>query len=200
MKTATNQIIDITPISKLPLSQYIKVYDNILDINDCNLILDEYSNSNEWLTAKTGHGENLQIRKCDSIPISNQKILEKNIDVRNKIDSMLFKKVSNIVKKYMSDFPSCFLTSDSGYDLLRYQVGGYYGQHADSFKEQMRTISISINLNNDYVGGNMAFFDREIQIRGETGSAIVFPSNFMYPHEIMPIQKGTRYSIVTWLT
>ena len=26
-----------------------------------------------------------------------------------------------------------------------------------------------------------------------------FPSNFMYPHSIEPIKKGTRYSIVAWL-
>ena len=200
MKTSTKSISDVTLSSELPLSKYIKVYNNILDINDCNLIVNEYTNSDEWLSAEIATGANLQVRKCDSIPISSQEILQKNIHVRKKIDSMLFEKVSIIVQKYMSDFPSCFLSSDTGYDLLRYKDGGYYRQHSDSFKEQMRTISVSINLNSDYVGGKMAFFDREIQIRGGVGSAIVFPSNFMYPHEIMPIEKGTRYSIVTWLT
>lgn len=201
VKTKTTPIINATPSSESPLSKYIKVYDNVLDMDDCNLILGEYSNANEWASAMTGQGvENRDVRNCDTIPISNQEILEVNVDVRKQIDSMLFKKVNSIAQRYISDFPSCFLKSDSGYDLLRYEVGGYYGQHTDSFKEQMRTISISINLNDDYVGGNMAFFDREIQIRGGMGSAIVFPSNFMYPHEIMPVEEGTRYSIVTWLT
>ena len=38
-------------------------------------------------------------------------------------------------------------------------------------------------------------------LRYETkkGSAIIFPSNFMFPHEVNRIEKGTRYSIVTWL-
>ena len=31
------------------------------------------------------------------------------------------------------------------------------------------------------------------------GSAIVFPSNFMFPHAVKKVEKGTRYSIVTWL-
>ena len=31
------------------------------------------------------------------------------------------------------------------------------------------------------------------------GSIVFFPSNFMYPHGIQPITKGTRYSIVSWL-
>ena len=31
------------------------------------------------------------------------------------------------------------------------------------------------------------------------GSAIIFPSNFMFPHEAEVVTKGTRWSIVTWL-
>ena len=27
---------------------------------------------------------------------------------------------------------------------------------------------------------------------------VMFPSTFMYPHEVMPVTKGTRYSIITW--
>ena len=26
----------------------------------------------------------------------------------------------------------------------------------------------------------------------------MFPSSFMYPHEVMPVTKGTRYSLVVW--
>jgi predicted 2-oxoglutarate/Fe(II)-dependent dioxygenase YbiX len=201
VKTKSTPIINATPSSESPLSKYIKVYENMLDVDECNLILNEYANTNEWTLATTGQGvENRDVRNCDTIPISNQEILDVNLDMRKRIDEMLFKKVNSIAQRYISDFPSCFLKSDSGYDLLRYETGGYYGQHTDSFKEQMRTISVSINLNDDYVGGNMAFFDREIQVRGGTGSAIVFPSNFMYPHEIMRVEEGTRYSIVTWLT
>ena len=201
VKTTSTPIVNATPKSESPLSKYIKVYENMLDIDDCNLILNEYSNTDEWASAMTGEGiENRSVRNCDTIPISNQEILEVNLDLRKRIDDMLFKKVNSIAQRYISDFPSCFLKSDSGYDLLRYETGGYYSQHTDSFNEKMRTISVSINLNDDYVGGDMAFFDREIRVRGGTGSAIVFPSNFMYPHEIMPVEEGTRYSIVTWLT
>jgi predicted 2-oxoglutarate/Fe(II)-dependent dioxygenase YbiX len=84
-------------------------------------------------------------------------------------------------------------------NLLRYREGEFYTQHTDSFKEQQRSLSCSIQLNEDYEGGEFALFDREMMIRTSPGSAIVFPSNFMYPHEIMPVIKGTRYSIITWL-
>ena len=83
---------------------------------------------------------------------------------------------------------------------MKYDVGGYYIQHTVSFYSNLRTISISFNLNDNYIGGELAFFDGEIQIRTAPGSVAVFSSNFMYPHEIMPVIQGTRYSIVTWFT
>ena len=32
----------------------------------------------------------------------------------------------------------------------------------------------------------------------ETGDILLFPSNFMYPHEVRETTKGTRYSFVSW--
>ena len=37
------------------------------------------------------------------------------------------------------------------------------------------------------------------RLKLDKGSIVFFPSNFMYPHGIEPITKGTRYSIVSWL-
>ena len=31
------------------------------------------------------------------------------------------------------------------------------------------------------------------------GSAVVFPSNFMFPHEVQKVTSGNRYSIMTWI-
>ena len=88
-------------------------------------------------------------------------------------------------------------------DLLKYSVGGKYEVHTDHFATTARHLSIIINLNNDYEGGDLIFTDqREKEIKRlklSKGSVVFFPSNFMYPHSIQPITKGTRYSIVSWL-
>ena len=60
------------------------------------------------------------------------------------------------------------------------------------------TMSCVFYWNDDFEGGEFAFFDREIKYKLDKGDAIMFASNFMYPHEIMPVTKGTRYSIITW--
>jgi predicted 2-oxoglutarate/Fe(II)-dependent dioxygenase YbiX len=90
------------------------------------------------------------------------------------------------------------IEQDSGYELLRYKEGQFYIQHTDSFKDCPRAVSCSFALNDDYEGGEFAFFDRELVYNLKKGSCIMFPSNFMYPHEIMPTTSGTRYSIITW--
>ena len=31
------------------------------------------------------------------------------------------------------------------------------------------------------------------------GDVIIFPSNFMYPHKVEPVTKGTRYYYISWV-
>jgi predicted 2-oxoglutarate/Fe(II)-dependent dioxygenase YbiX len=61
-----------------------------------------------------------------------------------------------------------------------------------------------MNLNDDYEGGDVVFGDQRFKeikrISLKKGSLLAFPSNFLYPHMIEPITKGTRYSIVAWLS
>ena len=72
---------------------------------------------------------------------------------------------------------------------------------------RVRKLSVTINLseNNSYEGGNLKF-DYGPHSEGERyhecteirprGSIIVFPS-FVY-HQVTPVTKGTRYSLVLW--
>ena len=88
-------------------------------------------------------------------------------------------------------------------DLLKYSAGGKYEVHTDHYTNSPRHLSIIMNLNNNYEGGDLIFTaqnEEEIKrLKLNTGSIVFFPSNFMYPHSIEPITKGTRYSIVAWL-
>ena len=180
------------------LNDYIVVIDNAVTPALCKTIIDEYKECNDWVNATVRNGENLNVRNCQTIGVSFNNIIEKNQEIRKKIDTYLFISASNVIKQYNEKFLNCNIEQDSGYDLLKYNVGGFYTQHTDSFKDRPREISCSFALNDDYEGGEFAFFNRELVYKLKKGSCIMFPSNFMYPHEIMPVTSGTRYSIVTW--
>ena len=87
--------------------------------------------------------------------------------------------------------------------ILKYEKGGFYKKHIDHFRSAPRTLSCILLLNNDYEGGEETFLElanehiiKTVDVR--PGRLIIWPSNFLYPHQIQPIKKGTRYSIVSW--
>jgi predicted 2-oxoglutarate/Fe(II)-dependent dioxygenase YbiX len=181
------------------LKDYILIVPNIVPSELCSTILSEYKECDSWIKAIVGSGKEApNIRNCETIGLSFSEIIEKNAKIRQKIDQDLFSCAANAIKEYKNKFTKCTIEEDSGYDLLKYEVGSFYIEHVDSFKARPRAVSCSFVLNDDYEGGEFAFFGGSIKYKLEKGACIMFPSNFMYPHEITPVTSGTRYSIVTW--
>jgi hypothetical protein len=180
------------------INDYIVIFEDVITHNLCEAILTEYKESNDWVPAVIASGESDASRQCNTIGISFDSIIQKNPKVRAKLDKYVFASAGLAIKKYNEKFPLALIEEDSGYDLLKYEVGNFYKTHTDSFKGRPRAVSCSFILNDDYEGGEFAFFDRGLVYKLKKGSCIMFPSNFMYPHEIMPVTSGTRYSIITW--
>jgi predicted 2-oxoglutarate/Fe(II)-dependent dioxygenase YbiX len=113
------------------------------------------------------------------------------------------KEIERVYVYYKIKFPRMSSCVINQIDLLKYSVGGKYEVHTDHFSDAARHLSIIINLNDDYEGGDLIFTNqkqKEVKrLKLGKGSVVFFPSNFMYPHGIQPITKGTRYSIVAWL-
>jgi Rps23 Pro-64 3,4-dihydroxylase Tpa1-like proline 4-hydroxylase len=181
------------------VNDYIVVLENAMTHALCDAVLEEFSAEEEWGKTSVGAGViNDNIRSAETVVISYPHVIEKNPKVRQKLDKYVFSSAGAVIKRYNEMFPLCRIEEDSGYELLRYKEGQFYIQHTDSFKARPRAVSCSFALNDDYEGGEWGFFNREKIIKAPKGSAVLFPSNFMYPHEIMPVTKGTRYSIITW--
>jgi len=179
------------------LKDYIVVLKNIVPEELSNAILAEYKNADDWTKAITGSGVQKKIRNCDTIELS-QGFTIKDSEKRAKIDAELFLCAAKCIEQYNLKFEHSRVEEDTGYELLRYNKGEFYTQHVDTFITAPRLVSCSFHLNDDYEGGEFGFFDRDVKIKADKGDAVMFPSTFMYPHEIMPVSKGTRYSIITW--
>jgi len=180
------------------LRDYIVVFEDIVPDELCTEVLTEYENDTSWVNAATKGGLQRDTRRCDAINMSDPFVIHQKEPTRKEIDSKLFVCAGNAIRQYNEKFPHAKIEGDSGYTLLRYQEGEFYGQHTDHFLQAPRTVSCSFVLNDDYEGGEFSFFNRELVYKPSKGSALMFPSNFMYPHEVMPVIRKVRYSIITW--
>lgn len=84
--------------------------------------------------------------------------------------------------------------------INRYEVGDYAEEHVDSAWRMMNPNYVASTvwitpLNDDYEGGEL-YFDGEL-MEQEIGVPIKYPRKT--PHEIKPVTKGTRYSLVSWV-
>jgi len=86
--------------------------------------------------------------------------------------------------------------------LARYEEGQFYTKHIDMGCGHMgnRKLSFSVQLSapDTYEGGDIVCDNngKDFFAPRDLGSVTVFPS-FM-PHEVKPVTKGTRYSLVVW--
>lgn len=182
------------------LSDYIRVYDIHLPDTFVDTLLSRYK---DCFTPALTVGEKFNddttigtIRRCTVSPITD---VEQRLEESSDIDTLLFNQFTTVLQRYHNEFPLMYCTQDTGYQLLQYEAGGFYKQHVDQTPEYPhRTVSAAILLNDDFEGGQFSFFDRTYIPPLTKHQCIVFPSNFMFPHEITPITKGTRYSVVTW--
>ena len=93
---------------------------------------------------------------------------------------------------------------NEGFQFTNYEApSGKYGKHVDrAINMPVRKLSISIQLTNpeEYEGGELKLYDGEEEtvMSKEQGTLVMFPSYVL--HEVMPVTKGERNSLVTWVT
>tara|TARA_R110002020_G_scaffold311290_3_gene526930 strand:+ start:4378 stop:4977 length:600 start_codon:yes stop_codon:yes gene_type:complete len=186
------------------LHSYITTFDNILEQEalDC-LIKICKKKEFEKATIYTG-GEkkilNEKIRKTENISLSA--LQSKSMtDVHwsnylNKIFCIFIKdyiKLNNLKQNLRSIFDI---------QLLKYTLGGHYIFHTDDTLAMHRIYSCVFLINDDYEGGELAFkypkSDEILKVEKKKNRLIIFPSNFLYPHTVLPVTKGERYSVVAW--
>lgn len=68
----------------------------------------------------------------------------------------------------------------------------------DGERKGIPILSIVGNLNDDYEGGEFVMWE-DTEYKLGKGDILLFPSNFLYPHRVNDVTKGTRYSFVSWV-
>lgn len=88
--------------------------------------------------------------------------------------------------------------------LAEYGEGHYFDWHLDFSAGQasMRKLSMSVQLSDseDYEGGDLEIMvnTNHVKVPRSKGTVIIFPSFVM--HRVTPVTKGTRKSLVGWIS
>lgn len=117
----------------------------------------------------------------------------------------IFYRMTDVVEQLNREYFNFSLFGfTEGFQFTEYESpGGHYSKHIDKmFGKTIRKLSITIQLSDpsDYEGGDLEliFGGKPDVMDKAQGKAIAFPSYVL--HGVKPVTKGTRYSLVAWVT
>ena len=176
--------------------EYIKYYSNIVSPELCNKLLG---------LAKTQFVPSTYSTHIGKSANSPERVRMDEYWIRK--DNENYEPIKScyeeVIKKYEKDFQYFVARHTTDFRINRYSEGHFMSRHVDNIHHShgqqwgYPQVSALLFLNDDYEGGQ--FQVSNTVLNPSAGSAIIFPSNFMYPHSVEKIEKGSRWSIVTWL-
>jgi predicted 2-oxoglutarate/Fe(II)-dependent dioxygenase YbiX len=186
------------------LSDYIVVIRGIISKEKCQEVIDLYAASPEWDWASTTKGINLSHRKVQEVRISDPRVKQRSPQ-HSAMDGEVFRIMAKAKDTYLKTLSERRgvehlpkISSDEGYNLLHYKEGYYFKEHCDHGTGMTRVLTCTLNISDDHDGGLFRFLRGEFDVRLNAGDAVLFPSSFLFPHEVTEITRGERHAIVTW--
>lgn len=183
------------------LLDYVKIYQDHVDLGLCARAV-EHLESVKWDTHTFYQSANDKFVQYDhELSISYD-----NIPETDEINQRIWHAIERYVLEDFRDFHEWFNGWD-GFTLARfnrYDPTTQMKLHCDHIhsmfdgkRRGIPVLTVLGALNDDYTGGELRMFgDHRIDL--PAGAVVVFPSNFMFPHEVTPVESGTRYSYVSW--
>jgi len=158
-----------------------------------------YTFVKEWSPWKYGNTTfNMQKFFPESQNISDDDYYSKEMkEIADILYGSLEKAFSHYSKEIYPFAENNIKSREQSIHLLKYGPGGHLPAHQDQ-GVSTRVLSSVMYLNNDYQGGEIEFVNSGVKLKPEAGSIIFFPSNFLYVHEVYPIESGFRYSMPHW--
>jgi predicted 2-oxoglutarate/Fe(II)-dependent dioxygenase YbiX len=185
-------------IKNIQLKNFIHVQKGLISKDTCRFVIDSIKNES-W----NKHSWSRDGTDSFSYPTKELDVLEPTPDLEdilNPLISLSVKYYNDFIGKEKASQVTCF----SPVRFNRYQKGQIMRIHCDHIKtlfegevKGIPVLSIIINFNDDYKGGDLIFWDDYKVDLGE-GDVVVFPSLFLFPHRIEEVTENIRYSGVAW--
>jgi len=190
------------------LGSGILIYHNVINqnlnvIERLEQVTSDTTNPYDYAEAMVGYGMRMpEYRDCFDIKFKKTDIEHDQSDASLKLQSLWddvhFHKLQ-AVKDYSKKFNIGELRYWEALNFIKYGPGQHFQEHTDHGFSYNCVVSLVGYVNDDYEGGEIYFRLQNLKVKPQAGDLFIFPSNYMYPHQAMPVHSGTKYSIVTML-
>lgn len=175
------------------LFDYVMV-DNVFSPEECQRYISKL-NQNHWGPHRWYKNSAAEFHDVKDFSVTY------DIEVQNLMkDSVMRFAAKYFAKNRRGGDPECQF---SGVRFNKYDIGESIVNHVDHIhslfdgkKRGIPVISFVGVFNDDYEGGDFILCGEKVELK--QGDCVIFPSVFLYPHEVTPVTKGTRYSWVLW--
>jgi hypothetical protein len=181
----------------IELNDLIKVYDNVLEANVCNFLINLFEQNED----KHERVEN------DRRPNFTQFNLTENCKISeevNNVHNFLISKVFEYKKKYYEYIDDRCFPKEHNFEQFRIkkynpELQDQFDTHVDviDHASSRRFLSFMWYLNDVNEGGETVF--ENLTIRPKQGSMLVFPPLWTFPHRGNPPSKIAKYIMSTYL-
>ena len=177
------------------VQDYIKVYENVVSDKLCDDLM-----ATKFDYKSSSFSSHKEVHKD-----SKDRVIMDDFWIRkdNNFYNLLKECFVKAVRQYESDFHRFICKNITDFRINKYGTGGFMSEHTDNIHHSHGQqwgyphVSVLLYLNDDYEGGEFVVAEKEI--KPNKGSSVVFPSNFIYPHEAKKVISGIRWSVVAWL-
>lgn len=198
------------PTKRLPNPYHDVPYmliSGVLTPQECRAITSFVRDAKENHTASLrGSEANVHIRKTDIYTLPREYI-------------SLYETKFDLLRSSIENFFALSLTHSTPLQVLGYEEGAFYVKHADDSSELRnrngetvgyvcvapeRKLSTVLFVNDEFEGGELLFNylcdgqGHTLMIQPKAGDMLVFLSNPYFAHEVLPVTKGFRLSLVAW--
>ena len=181
------------------LTDLIYLKKNYLTKEQCETIINEYENGPDFQERESCFHAFTGVETTSTFTVkTSQKGSESFNIIHQTIENVI-----NEYHDYLDTFNSFHVSRRASmlyphkYRLMKYEKGAWIHPHVDHGDGIYG--SCTINLNDDYEGGDFAFWGGKHKVKLGIGDVMIWPADYFWVHQVEEITEGTRYSANTFL-
>jgi len=185
-----------------PLGPDIFLVENIWEPALCRHVL-EVAECCDFLTPPAGSSLTGELRSNEVLPLSQPSSLLEST-------TQLLGNPLAIVRDLLAKRYDVIFSHIELYAIERFRAGQAHKRHRDGlvltnrYQElaqgiPARDATLIGFLNEDFEGGELLFDRQSVKVKPVLGSVVVFPACYTHPYQALPVLRGCKYSLTSWL-